>query len=322
MTDDISIKNENWERETLHKLLFGTLTEQRRKRRWKIFFWLLFFGYIFFMTWAWFNKDKTDLYTADPLHREHTARIDIVGEIFDEHGVNAEQIIESLQAAYKAKNCKGIVLKINSPGGSAVQANQIYKEINRLRATRPDLPIYAVIEDMGASAAYWIASAADKIYADEVSLVGSIGVLINSFGFVNAMEKMGIERRLYTAGQHKGMLDPFSPANAEDVAFVKQQLENAHKRFIESVKAGRKGRLANDDSIYSGRFWSGDAAKALGVIDEFGDVNLVARDVFNAPKIIDYTVGSNVFDRLAKRVGAAVGKNLLPRANSIEFGVN
>lgn len=317
MTDN-TIKNANWEQETLNKLLFSTLTEQRRRRRWKGFFWLLFFAYIFFMTWAWFNKDNTELYAADPLHREHTASIDIIGEIFGEQGISAEQVIESLQAAFKAKNCKGIVLRINSPGGSGVQANQIYKEINRLRTIRTDLPVYAVIEDVGASAAYLIASAADQIYADEASLIGSIGVLINSFGFVNAMEKIGIERRLYTAGKHKGMLDPFSPASTEDQVFIKQQLDDVHKKFIESVKVGRKGRLANDDIIYSGRFWAGAQAKALGLIDGFGDVNYVARDVLNTPKVVDYTVGSSVLDRLAKRVGAAIGINLWTRATIVQ----
>jgi protease-4 len=319
MTEDIAIKNTDWERETLHKLLFGTLKEQRCRRRWKTFFWLLFFGYIFFMTWMWIYKDKTDLYTAEPLRREHTAVINIIGEIFDKDNANAEDVIDSLQNAYAAKNCRGIILRINSPGGSGVQANQIYKEINRLRATRADLPIYAVIEDLGTSAAYWIASATDQIYADEVSLVGSIGVLINSFGFVNAMEKIGIERRLYTAGKHKGMLDPFSPANAEDTDFIKQQLDNVHKKFIASVKAGRKGKLADDDNIYSGCFWTGDMAKTLGIIDEFGDVNYVAREVIHASKVIDYTVGGNVLDRLAKKVGAAVGEHLLPKANAIKF---
>ncbi len=314
-------KNEAWEKNTLQQLLFGTLAEQRRKRRWRVFFLLLVFSYIFFMTWFVCYKDQTELYSADSLHRDHTAQIDIIGEILDEQGVTAEQVIESLQTAFKAKNCKGIVLRINSPGGSGVQASQIYKEINRLRKTRTDLPIYAVIEDIGASAAYLIASAADKIYADEMSMVGSIGVLINSFGFVNTMEKLGVERRLYTAGEHKGMLDPYSPVNPEDVEFIKQQLSMVHKKFIADVKAGRKGQLAADDSIYSGRFWVGEMAKDLGLIDEFGDTSLIARDVFKAPKVVDYTVGSSVFDRLAKRIGASVGKNLLPKASAVEFSV-
>lgn len=317
-----TIKSEAWEKDTLQKLLFGTLAEQRKKRRWRVFFLLLTFSYAFFMTWSLLYKDQTTLYSTDSLVNNHTARIDIVGEISDEQGASAEQVIESLQAAFKAKNCKGIVLRINSSGGSAVQANQIYKEINRLRATRTDLPIYAVIEEIGASAAYWIASATDKIYADEGSLVGSIGVLIDSFGFVNTMDKLGVERRLYTAGKNKGMLDPFSPSKPEDVEFIKQQLDLVHKQFIAKVKAGRKDRLAEDDMTYSGRFWAGEAAKNLGLIDDFGDINTVARDVFQTPKIVDYTVGSSVLDRLAKRVGAAVGKNLWPRASGLGIAVN
>ena len=307
-------KNETWEKATLQKLLFGALTEQRKKRRWRIFFLLLTFSYIFFMTWFSCCKDQTTVYSVDSLTNNHTARIDIVGEISDEQGASAEQVIEALQTAFNAKNCKGIVLRINSPGGSGVQANQIYKEINRLRATRIDFPIYAVIEEIGESAAYWIASATDKIYADEGSLVGSIGVLINSFGFVNTMDKLGVERRLYTTGTNKGMLDPFSPTKPEDVEFIKQQLDFVHKQFIASVKAGRKERLAKDDAIYSGRFWTGEMAKNLGLIDDFGDINTVARDVFKAPNVVNYTIGSSVLDRLAKKIGAAVGKNLLPTA--------
>ena len=176
---------------------------------------------------------------------------------------------------------------------------------------------------MGASAAYWIASAADQIYADEVSLIGSIGVLINSFGFVGSMEKMGVERRLYTAGENKGMLDPFSPAREEDVVFIKEQLNIIHNIFIDSVKNGRKGKLAENKDLYSGRFWSGEKAKELGLIDEFGDINVIARDVFKAPKIIDYTVSNNLLDRIAKKVGASIGKNLFPKSSSsVEFNVN
>lgn len=310
------MKQENWEQETLNNLLFSTLVEQRRRRRWKTFFLFLFFGYLFGITWLCYNKDKTELYAAEPLRREHIARIDIIGTIVDDHGVAADQVIEALQRAAKAKNCKAVVLRINSPGGSGVQANQIYKEITRLRAIRTDFPVYAVIEDLGASAAYWIASAAEQIYADEVSLVGSIGVLINSFGFVNAMEKVGIERRLYTAGKHKGILDPFSEVTAAEEHFIKEQLEEIHNTFITSVKLGRQGRLAADESIYSGKFWAGKKAKKLGLIDGFGDVNYVAREVCKITKVVDYTVGSNVVERLIKKIGAAVGVNFWAKANS------
>lgn len=312
--------DEAWEKNTLQKLLFATLKEQTQKRRWRIFFLLLFFSYLFFVTWALLYADQTDISRTESLHKTHTACIDIVGPIMQEQGVAAAQVIEGLQAAFKAKNCKAVVLRINSPGGSGVQANQIFKEIKRLRKLRPELLIYAVIEDMGASAAYWIASGADQIYADELSLVGSIGVLINSFGFVNSLEKLGVERRLYTAGKYKGMLDPFSPKNPETEVFIQQQLDNIHQEFIATVKAGRKDKLANDDTLFSGRFWDGKAAKKLGLIDDFGDVNFVAREIVQEPKVVDYTVGASVFDRIAKRVGASVASALFAnKTGAVEF---
>ena len=311
--------NEAWGKTTLEKLLLSTLKEQTTKRRWRIFFLLLSFSYVLFITWYSIYGSNGEISASDALHKTHTAQVDIVGPIMQEQGVAATQVIEGMQAAFKAKNCKGLLLRINSPGGSGVQAHQIYKEIKRLRATRPELPVYAVIEDMGASAAYWVASAADQIYADEVSLVGSIGVLINSFGVVNAMEKLGVERRLYTAGKNKGMLDPFSPKKQADDIFIQQQLDLIHQRFIASVKAGRKDKLAADDDIFSGRFWAGDAAKNLGLIDDFADLNYVAREIIKEPKIVDYTVGASMIDRLAKRVGASIGSSLLVNKTALEF---
>ena len=296
-------ENNLWEQKTIKELLFGSLIEQRRKRRWRIFFLLLAFGYLFFVTFVSIYKTPSGFTHVDSKKKTHAGVINITGIIAQDTEFSAENIIKSLQNAAKNKSCMGIILRIDSAGGTPVQTRQIFNAIKGLKKDMPDFLIYAAIEDFGASGAYLVASAADKIYADETSIVGSIGVLINSFGFTDAMQKLGIERRLYTAGEYKGMLDPFSPRNAEDEAFIKTQLELVHKQFIDNVRKGRGNRLQETPDLYSGRFWVGEQAKQLGLIDEFGDVYNIARDVFDTPKIVDYTVSYTMIDRLAKKFG-------------------
>lgn len=289
-----------WERDTIHQLLFSTVKEQRSKRRWGIFFKTIGFGYIIAMTiFALLGDSKI---TKDSKN-EHTAIIAIEGEISKEHSANADDINKGLKNAFSHKQTKGIVLKINSPGGSPVQARQIYNNIIRLRSQYPKIKIYAAIEDLGTSAAYLIASATDQIYSDETSLVGSIGVIINSFGFVDALSKLGVERRIYTAGKNKAMLDPFSPKNPEHEAFIKQQLDLTHQIFIKNVvdKRPQIANSPNKDELFSGKFWVGQSALELGLIDGFGDVQHIATNLIKASEIRDFTIQPSLADRLSSK---------------------
>ncbi|VXC54521.1 Signal peptide peptidase SppA, 36K type [Pseudomonas sp. 8Z] len=293
----------------LEKALLSSVQEQRRSRRWGIFFKLLTFTYLF-VALALFlpslNLDKAA--TAGP----HTAVIEVRGMIADREEASADKIIGSLRAAFEDANTKGVVLRINSPGGSPVQSGYVYDEIRRLRSEYPQTKVYAVISDLGASGAYYIASAADEIYADKASLVGSIGVTAASFGFVDAMERLGVERRVYTSGEHKAFLDPFQPQKEEETRFWKTVLDTTHRQFIDSVKAGRGDRLKveGNPDLFSGLVWSGEQALQLGLIDGLGSTSYVAREVIGEKEMVDFTVRDTPFDRFAKRLGASVADRI------------
>jgi protease-4 len=293
-----------WERATLEKLAFAALREQRAARRWKTFTRLAWL--VFFVALAWFVIARSTQTAAKTT--AHTAVIEIKGEIGDGADASAEFVVAAMKTAFEDDGAKGVILLINSPGGSPVQAGIINDEIKRMRA-KYDKPIYAVVEETCASAAYYIAAATDKIFVDKASIVGSIGVLMDGFGFTGIMEKVGVERRLLTAGENKGFLDPFSPMSDAQRAHAQQMLDQIHTQFIDVVKSGRGDRLkVNAPGLFSGLFWSGQQAIELGLADQLGNVDYVAREVIKAEELIDYTRRDNVAERLAKRFGAALGE--------------
>ncbi len=297
-----SSREPGWERATLEKLAFSALNEQRSARRWKIFFrlaWLLLIGAIVFVA---LRQSSPSTSTSAP----HTAVVDIKGEIASGAEASAEYVVAALRSAFEDEGSKAVVLLVNSPGGSPVQAGIINDEIVRLKA-KHGKPLYAVVEETCASAAYYIAAAADEIYVDKASIVGSIGVLMDGFGFTGTMEKLGVERRLITAGENKGFLDPFSPQTEQQRAYAQVLLDQIHEQFIAVVKAGRGERLKETPEIFSGLFWTGQQAIELGLADKLGSLDFVAREVVQAEEIIDYTRRENVAERLAKRFGAAMG---------------
>ncbi|SDG83693.1 protease-4 [Pseudomonas flavescens] len=293
----------------LEKTLLASVHEQRRSRRWGIFFKLLTFIYLFGALALFsplLNLQKGASSTP------HTAVIDVRGMIADKEAASADNIVGSLRAAFKDPNTKGVILRINSPGGSPVQSGYIYDEIRRLRGQHPDTKVYAVISDLGASGAYYIASAADQIYADKASLVGSIGVTAASFGFTGLMDKLGVDRRVYTSGEHKAFLDPFQPQKPEEAEFWKTVLETTHKQFIDSVKKGRGDRLkdAEHPELFSGLVWSGEQALSLGLVDALGSTSYVAREVVGQEELVDFTVQESPLDRFTKKLGASVAEQL------------
>lgn len=306
-------KDQAWERDLLNRLAFSTLNEQRRARRWGIFFKILLFAYLI----AIFFVIKPDLGqqlvgTAEELSSgKHVALVELKGIISDDSEANADIVITGLRAAFEDSNTVGVILRINSPGGSPVQAGYINDEIKRLREKYPKTPLYAVITDLCASGGYYIAAAADKIYADKASIIGSIGVIMSSFGFVEALQKLGIERRLLTAGEHKAFLDPFSPQKPEDADHVKTMLTNIHEQFINVVKTGRGDRLKVDENpeLFSGLVWTGEQSVQLGLIDALGSSSFVAREVLKTEKIVDFTAKPNYFEKFAERFGTAMMNN-------------
>ncbi|HUX89849.1 MAG TPA: S49 family peptidase [Gallionellaceae bacterium] len=298
----------NWEQGVLEKLAFSALQEQRRARRWSIFFKTLTFSYLFillFLFMGWIDHGESALSTG-----KHTALIELDGVISQNSAASADNLIASLQAAFKDKGTQGVILRINSPGGSPVQAGLVNDEIRRLRAMHPDTPLYVVVEDICASGGYYIAAAADKIFVNKASIVGSIGVLMDGFGFTGTMNKLGVERRLLTAGENKGFMDPFSPRNPKHEAFTKLMLGEIHQQFISVVRDGRGKRLKETPEIFSGLFWSGQKSIELGLADEIGSLGSVARDVIKAENIVDFTTRDGLADRLAKRFGAGVASAL------------
>lgn len=297
-----------WEREVLADLAGEGLKERRRARRWSVFFKLLTFIYLGALLYL-AMPDKFDFKAAgEP--QKITALVDLKGVIAPTGGVAADKVVEGLRDAFEDKRTQAVILRINSPGGSPVQSSYIQKEIARLRKKYPDTPLYAVVSDICASGGYYVASAADKIYVNESSIVGSIGVLMNGFGFTEAMDDWGIERRLLTAGEHKGMLDPFSPASEFDRAHAQRMLKQLHENFINVVKAGRGERLSEDPELFSGLFWAGNEAIKLGLADAIGSAGSVARDVVGVDKIVDFTPKDDPFARLADKIGVSAGSTL------------
>ncbi|MER2540266.1 MAG: S49 family peptidase [Azonexus sp.] len=294
-----------WERKTLEKLAFAALDEQKASRRWGIFFKALGFIYLLVVLLAVVD------WGADSEHQErHTAMVSLNGVIQSKGEANAEKLMAALQSAFEEKNSVGVVLRINSPGGSPVQAGMINDEIRRLRAKYPDKPLYAVVEDMCASGGYYVAVAADKIYVNKSSIVGSIGVLMDGFGFTGTMDKVGVERRLLTAGANKGFLDPFSPQAETHKSHAQSMLNDIHQQFIDVVKTGRGKRLKETPEMFSGLMWTGVQSVQLGLADEFGSVDSVARDVIKAEKVLDYSLKDNIAERFAKRLGAGAVNGL------------
>jgi len=298
---------DNWERRVLERLATDGLREQRRARRWGIFFKLLAFGFLFVVLFAalgaWTGSERLCLDKC-------TAMVEIQGEIDATSRASADNVIAGLQAAFKNKGTQGVVLKINSPGGSPVQAGEINDEIRRLRGKYPDTPIYAVVEEVCASGAYYVAVATDKIYVDKASLVGSIGVIMDGFGFVGTLDKLGIERRALTAGDNKTFLDPFLPLTAKQKEYAQQMLADIHQQFIAVVRSGRGSRIKDSPELFSGLLWNGRRSIELGLTDALGSVRSVARDVVKAEDVVDFTVQENVAERVARKFGAAMGRSV------------
>ena len=303
-----SEEQKSWQ--LLEKTLLAGVQEQRRARRWGIFFKLLTFAYLLGALMLF--TPLMDVEKAAARGSSHTALIEVRGMIADQEPASADNIGGSLRAAFEDPKTKGVILRINSPGGSPVQSGYIYDEILRLRAQYPAIKVYAVISDLGASGAYYIASAADQIYADKASLVGSIGVTAAGYGFVGTMEKLGVERRTYTAGEHKAFLDPFQPQKPEETRFWQGVLETTHRQFIASVKQGRGERLKDKEhpELFSGLIWSGEQAVKLGLVDGLGSASYVARDVIGEKNLVDFTIEESPFDRFSKRLGASVAEHL------------
>lgn len=299
---------ENWERKTLEKVALAAIQEQRRARHWSILFKLLLLVYLFallFIGLGWIGG------TGKSSSGKHTAMVELRGVIGPDSSASADNIILGLQGAFKDEGTQAVILRINSPGGSPVQAGHINDEIKRLRANHPKIPLYAVVTDMCASGGYYVAVAADKIYADKASLIGSIGVLMDGFGFVGTLDKLGVERRLITAGEHKGFLDPFSPTDPVAVQHMQNLLTVVHQQFIDTVKKGRGTRLKESPELFSGLVWTGEQGIKLGLIDALGSSGYVAREVIGAPNVVDYTPRENYFDRLTGRFGVTLTHSVL-----------
>ncbi len=301
-----SVDDPKWQRDVIEKLAFSALAEQKTARRWSTLFKALTFAYLFvllLMALGVFSGGKKTFDT-------HTALIDISGVIQAGGEVNADAVINSLQDAYDSKGTKGIILRINSPGGSPVQAGIINDEIKRQKKLHPKIPVYAVVEDICASGGYYIAAAADKIYVDKASIVGSIGVLMDGYGFTGIMKKVGIERRLMTAGENKAMLDPFSPLNPKHQQLAQAMLNEVHEQFKTVVREGRGARLKETPEIFSGLFWSGEQSIKLGLADALGSTDYVAREIIKQEEIVDFTYQEDFASRIAKRIGASVSATL------------
>lgn len=295
----------NWERETLEKLVFATIKERRAARRWSIFFRIAFLLVLIIGLWTYlglsFGSDDENL-------GRHTALIEINGEIEAEGSGSADNVIPSLNKAFADAGSAAVVMRIDSPGGSPVQAGIIVDEILRLKKGYPDKPLYVVVDEICASGGYYIAAAADKIYVNKASIVGSVGVLMDSFGFTGTMEKLGVERRLMTAGANKGFLDPFSPQSEKHREHAQEMLNEIHQQFISVVRAGRGARLKETPETFSGLYWTGAKAVDMGLADGFGTVDTVARDIVKAEDIVDYTAHEGLPERVLKKFGASVGE--------------
>ena len=297
--------DESWERETIEKLAFAALKEQRSSRRWGIFFKLLTFAYVTLIVVL-----AVDWKTRVESAGKHTALVEVSGIIAPGTDASAEKIVSALQAAFKDKNTQGVVVRINSPGGSPVQAQNIYDEMRRLRAKHADIPLYAVVEDLCASGGYFVAVGADRIYVNRSSIVGSIGVRMDGFGITGLMEKLGVERRLLTAGENKGFLDPFLPVDEKQKQHAQEMLDEIHRQFISVVREGRGNRLKEMPGIFSGLVWTGQKSVDIGLADSFGSLDFVAREVIKAEDIVDYTQKENIAEKVARRFGMGMASAL------------
>jgi len=303
-----------WERTVLERVALKAIEEQRRTRQWNALFRLLWFAFAFLALAAmlgWVGKGEGDSRTT--LGR-HTAVVDVEGVISGDDKASAERLIKGLNKAFKDTNTAGVVVRINSPGGSPVQAGHVNDEIRRLRAKYPDIPVHAVVEDLCASGGYYIAVAADKIYVDKASIVGSIGVISGGFGFVGTIEKLGMERRVYKSGTNKNFLDAFEPEKPEERAHMQALLKEVHEQFVKIVRDGRGKRLKETPEMFQGFFWTGEKSIELGLADALGSTEYVAREVFNAEKVVNFTVEENYFDTLSKRLGTSVGETFVRAA--------
>ena len=311
----MSEQDTEWERSVIRRLAESSLREQKRARRWGIFFKSLTFVYITTLLFLY-----TDPEISKSSITKHTALVDMNGVIADEEKASADNIVTALRDAFKDKNTAGVILRINSPGGSPVQSGYIYDEIKRLREKYPDIPLYAVISDMCASGGYYVAAAADKIYADKASIVGSIGVRMDNFGFVDAMKKLGIERRTLTAGENKALFDPFAPVNETAKMHLQTLLDDIHQQFINAVKTGRGDQLMTEtEGLFSGLIWTGEQAKAIGLVDELASASYVAREVIGQEDVVDYTLQDDLLERLAGRLGATMAQMLGKDAAFLQF---
>ncbi len=299
--------NGGWEREALERIAMAAIHEQRAARRWKIFFRFAFLAVLVLIAWTVLDFSGARVEGGG----RHTALVSLDGEISSDTPANAEDINSALDSAFDDDGTAGVILHIDSPGGSPVQAGIINDEIHRLRAKYPAIPLYVVVGDMCASGGYYVAAAADKIYVNKASIVGSIGVLMDGFGFTGLMDKLGVERRLRTSGENKGFYDPFSPDTPKMDAHAQEMLDQIHQQFIDAVKAGRGQRLKDSPDIFSGLFWTGQKSVELGLADAYGDTDYVAREVIKAPDVVDYTVKQSISDRVAKKFGASVGSGAM-----------
>jgi protease-4 len=315
-TNPSTDKNLEWEKAVLEKLAFAALHEQRSTRRWGIFFKLLTFSYLVaILMIAVYPQMETGKHS----NQQQVAVIDVLGMIAEGEAASADSIIDGLRDAAKDSNTKGIILNINSPGGSAVQAAYVYDEIRRQKAEHPNLPIYSVVGDICASGGYYIAAASDKIYVSPASLIGSIGVVMNGFGFSNVLEKLGVERRLMTAGEHKAMLDPFSPVNQQESQHMQGLLDQVHQQFINAVRQGRGDRLKETPEMFSGLIWSGEQSVKLGLADAFGSIDSVARNDFDSEETVNFTPQEHLIDRLAGKFGAAFGHSIATALKNVSI---
>ena len=292
-----------WQNDLVNRLTFASLNEQRRSRRWSVFFKSLLFVYLFALLFMFSPSETGDISLG-----AHTAVVELKGAISDDDAASADSVVSSLRDAFENKNAKGVILRINSPGGSPVQAGYIYDEIVRLREMYPDKPLYSVVTDMAASAAYYIAAATDEIYADKASMVGSIGVITGGYGFVDTMKKLGVERRLMTAGENKAFLDPFSPLQPKHRKHMQTLLDNVHDQFISAGRKGRGDRIKNSPEVFSGLIWSGEQSLKLGLVDGLASTSHVAREIIGQEKLVDYTMRPNYLDRFAEKVGVSASK--------------
>jgi protease-4 len=308
-TQSSSEQSAAWQQNMIEQLLLQNLKEQRRARRWKMV-WRIIYLLLFFMILVALIPDSDDwLNKSEP----HTALVDINGEISSGSSTSAENVIKGLRKAYNDDNTRGIILRINSPGGSAVQSGEIYDEILRLRQVYPKIPVYSVVGDSCASGAYYIAAATDKIFANRASFVGSIGALIDSFGYTGLMEKIGVQRRLITAGKYKGFMDEFSPLSDDEAEHAKALVEQVRQQFVTAIKATRGDRIKDNGEVFTGLVWTGSQAVELGLIDGLADVQTVAKKLIGAEKTVNYTVERNVFDKFNAGFSSALVDKIFAR---------